>query len=223
MAANKHEIVIQDTCILFDLVDLNLLKDFFQLDFVVFTTSQIIAEIQTETHKEEIEEYLDNGKLKVDSDGIYEAIISIFDEFAALSFADSSVLELAIRKDAVLFSSDGSLRKISKRKKIIVRGTLWIIEKLYNAIVFLLGKQVASFVFKKYANKEVNFDKDFRYKGIKKDNILYVPIHHPSYILVYKRKQLDNYVTNIRKLCNQKFSNIIYRTASTHSIQRQFH
>jgi len=139
VAANKHEIVIQDTCILFDLVDLGLLKDFFQLDFVVYTTPYVIEEILTENHKKEITFYQNNGQLSVDSNGTLEAITTIFNEFEELSFADSSVLELAIRRDAVLFSADGSLRRISRRKKVIVRGTLWIIEKLYEEKLITLG------------------------------------------------------------------------------------
>lgn len=142
MAANKHEIVIQDTCILFDLVDLSLLESFFQLDFVVYTTPYVIDEILTENHKEEITIYQQNGQLQVDSSGTLKAISKIFNEFGGLSFPDSSVLELAIRKDAVLFSADGSLRKISRRKKIIVRGTLWIIEKLYEEKLITLNAAI---------------------------------------------------------------------------------
>ena len=131
MANKKHEIVIQDTCILLDLVDLSLLKEFFQLDLEVYTTIQVIDEILTEPHLSLIKSYLESDQLKIDKDGTFEAITKIFNEFAGLSFADSSVLEVAIRRDAVLFSADGSLRKISKRQKINVRGTLWVIENLY--------------------------------------------------------------------------------------------
>lgn len=75
------------------------------------------------------------------------------------------------------------------------------IEVLKPSIVFLLGKQVASFVYKKHGYKEVNFDKEYNYSGIRIDNVLYVPVHHPSYVLVYKRKQLDSYINGLRKLC----------------------
>ena len=142
-------------------------------------------------------------------------------------------IEIPLRKHIYFYKTN--LVKCLPLKKEKIRYPLKCeMEKCYSnfedeinilrpSIVFLLGKQVASFVFKKQANKEVNFDKDFQYQGIKKDNILYIPIHHPSYILVYKRKQLDNYVKNIRKLCNQKFPNIIYHTHLTRSIRRQFH
>lgn len=53
-------------------------------------------------------------------------------KYPGLSIADSSVLELAIRKGAIIFSSDGSLRKISVNKNLTVRGVLWIIEELYK-------------------------------------------------------------------------------------------
>jgi len=77
------------------------------------------------------------------------------------------------------------------------------IDILKPSIVFLLGRQVASFVFKQHGYKDINFDKNYDYSGIKVNNILYVPVHHPSYILVYKRKQLDNYINGLRKLCEE--------------------
>lgn len=126
----EKEIVIQDACILFDLVDLSLLEVFFQLDLVVMTTPNVISEITNEDQWKQIEIHLDNGQLTVDSDGLLEDILEIYEKFAGLSIADSSVLELAQRKDAVIFSSDGSLRKIATRKRFVVRGTLWIIEAL---------------------------------------------------------------------------------------------
>lgn len=127
---HKNQIVIQDACILFDLVDLSLLRVFFQLELIVFTTPQVINEITDENQWAEIKHYLNDGKLTVDSEGVYEEIVKIYEKYSGLSVADSSVLELAIRKNAVILSSDGSLRKIATRINYIVRGTLWIIEEL---------------------------------------------------------------------------------------------
>lgn len=129
--SDKKEIVIKDACILFDLVDLNLLEDFFQLELAAFTTPQVIGEITNEMQWEEISKFVNNGNLQIDGDGEFEVIAGIFDEFAGLSIPDSSVLELAIRKDAIIFSSDGGLRKISVKKNLTVRGILWIVEELY--------------------------------------------------------------------------------------------
>jgi predicted nucleic acid-binding protein len=129
--SDKKEIVIKDACILFDLVDLNLLEDFFQLDVSAFTTPQVIGEITNEMHWEEVLKFINKGNLQIDANGNFEVIAGIYDEHAGLSIPDSSVLELAIRKDAVIFSSDGSLRKISVKKNLTVRGVLWIIEELH--------------------------------------------------------------------------------------------
>jgi len=133
MASDKKEIVIKDACILFDLVDLNLLEDFFRLGLSAFTTPQVIAEITNETQWGEVSKFIKNGKLQIDAEGEFELIAGIFDEHPGLSIPDSSVLELAIRKDAIIFSSDGSLRKISLRKNLKVRGVLWIIEELHSS------------------------------------------------------------------------------------------
>lgn len=130
--SDKKEIVIKDACILFDLVDLNLLEDFFQLDVSAFTTPQVLGEITNETQWAEVSKFINNGKLQIDADGDFEVIGGIYYEHAGLSIPDSSVLELAIRKDAIIFSSDGSLRKISIKKNLTVRGILWIVEELHN-------------------------------------------------------------------------------------------
>lgn len=128
--SDKKQIVIKDACILIDLVDLNLLEDFFQLGFIALTTPQVVGEITYETQWQEISKFIDNGSLLIDANGEFEAIQKLFDEYPGLSLPDSSVLELAIRSDGIIYSSDGSLRKISVKHELTVRGILWIVEEL---------------------------------------------------------------------------------------------
>jgi len=135
---DEKEIVIKDACILFDLVDLNLLGVFFQLALNSFTTPQVIGEITNEEQWVKISRYIDDRTLKIDDEGHFETILEIYEKHPGLSIADSSVLELAIRKKAIIFSSDGSLRKISTRNNLIVRGILWIIEELYKKEIISL-------------------------------------------------------------------------------------
>ncbi|MDJ1502048.1 hypothetical protein [Xanthocytophaga agilis] len=130
LASNSSEVVIKDSCILFDLVDLALIEGFFQLDLVVYTTTQVINEITNETQLKEINEYVKSGKLNINGDGDLETILSLSIENRGLSIADCSVLELALRKNAIIYSADGSLRKVATRKNLQVRGVLWIIEEL---------------------------------------------------------------------------------------------
>lgn len=129
---DKKEIVIKDACILFDLVDLNLLQDFFQLEVVAFTTSQVIGEITDEQQWEAISKFIKAGKLLIDDHGELQEISRINGEYPGLSLPDSSVLELAIRRNAIVYSSDGGLRKASVKEGITVRGVIWIIAELYS-------------------------------------------------------------------------------------------
>lgn len=66
-------------------------------------------------------------------------------------------------------------------------------------IVFLLGEKVYSSVGK---HLKINFEKwnEFEYHYKEYNGIYYVPVHHPSYIYVYKRKQIDQYMDGIRKI-----------------------
>jgi predicted nucleic acid-binding protein len=130
--SSNEEIVIKDSCILFDLVDLGILKEFFLLDLTVFTTPQVMEEITNEVQLTAITEYVVNRKLNIDEFGSLDSIQAIISDNPGLSFTDGSVIELAIRKSAVILSSDKTLRNESQRKGLIVRGILWIIEELHT-------------------------------------------------------------------------------------------
>jgi rRNA-processing protein FCF1 len=126
----KTEIIIKDACILFDLIDLQLLGHFYELNLTVLTTPQVISEVTNEEQLIEITHYVDNGKLIIDGAGIFEEIVEIIDTNPGLSFTDGSVMELAIRKHAAILSSDKSLRNESQRRNIPVNGMIWIINEL---------------------------------------------------------------------------------------------
>ncbi|HMJ47817.1 MAG TPA: uracil-DNA glycosylase family protein [Ferruginibacter sp.] len=71
---------------------------------------------------------------------------------------------------------------------------------LKPSVVFLLGKQVATFVLKKLSISEFALDENFNYSAFTINNIQFIPIHHPSYILVYKRKFIPQYMDAIQAL-----------------------
>ena len=130
LSNSSNRILINDSCVLFDLVDLNLLDEFFLMEYSFYTTAHVIEEIKDDTQISSIEKYITNGVLNIDNLGSLESIEPIFDEYPSLSYTDSSVLELALRIDGILISSDKSLRNISKRNNIEVKGFLWIVFKL---------------------------------------------------------------------------------------------
>lgn len=71
------------------------------------------------------------------------------------------------------------------------------IEALKPSMIFLLGKQVATFVLGKQSLGSFSLNDNFEYDSYTINNILYVPVHHPSFILVYRRKYIENYIKGI--------------------------
>lgn len=69
-------------------------------------------------------------------------------------------------------------------------------------IVFLLGEKVYSSVGK---HLKIEFEKwnEFEYHFKEYRGTYYVPIHHPSYIYVYKRKRMDEYIEGVEKIITQ--------------------
>ena len=70
-------------------------------------------------------------------------------------------------------------------------------------IILLLGKQVASFVLKNKGVSKVDLDGKFNYRLIFIEGIYYLPVHHPSYVLIYKRKHVQNYIAKIKQVLSR--------------------
>lgn len=88
------------------------------------------------------------------------------------------------------------------------------ISDLNPSLVFLLGKQVSTFVLKKlgYGNN-ICLDENFHYEPFEANNIAFVPIHHPSYVLVYKRKYLNKYASSIQNFFTEMVMPAACKTA----------
>lgn len=142
MVISRKKILINDSCVLFDLVDLNLLEEFFHLEYIFYTTLQVIREITDDIQMLKIEKHISNSTLKIDISGSLESIESLFDQYPSLSYTDCSVLELATRVKGILISSDKSLRNISKRNNLDVKGVLWVINELLVKSIISKGNAI---------------------------------------------------------------------------------
>ena len=92
------------------------------------------------------------------------------------------------------------LRYPSKKEIESCIGNLIIeINEIKPKIVFLLGNKVSTAVGKTFELK-VNGLNEFDYEIYDKGGIGFVPIHHPSYISVYRRKFVDLYLSNIKNI-----------------------
>jgi DNA polymerase len=87
---------------------------------------------------------------------------------------------------------DGKIRYPTKQEKI--QGLEKLLEEMdfhQPKIVFLFWKEVSDFVFQKLQWEEISEWKVF------KNWILFIATQHPSYIFVYKRKNIEEYVQKI--------------------------
>jgi len=132
---DDNQILIKDSCILFDLLDLGLLKEFFSLKYEIYTTLYVVSEVTSKSQLDEINQYITAGRLKIDSDGSFETIQTFLENHPGLSLTDCSILELAIRRDGIILSADKTLRNIATRKHLNVRGMIWVIDLLVEGNV----------------------------------------------------------------------------------------
>lgn len=76
------------------------------------------------------------------------------------------------------------------------------IEALTPKIVFLLGTQVTAAVGQRFGLAFKGWE-GFNYGYLQANKVYYVPIQHPSYIYVYKRKQVEEYLASLEQLISE--------------------
>ena len=65
------------------------------------------------------------------------------------------------------------------------------IKELNPKIVFVLGKNTYNFIYKYFKKNNIDIN-----------NLIY--LEHPSYIYVYKRKYIDDYIKKVIDICNEE-------------------
>jgi len=94
--------------------------------------------------------------------------------------------------------NNGKIRYPSKNEMMACYSNFKIeIEMIKPNIVFMLGKQVATFILKMKGKNLFNLSQDFQYDKFEINGVSYIPIHHPSYILIFKRKQKEAYINAV--------------------------
>ena len=131
------KIIVNDANILIDLVELKILPYFFQLEFEFHTTAIILEEL-FEEQKEELIPYIETGKLIVDdmAEEDFVEILMIRTTKPALSEQDCSAFYQARKINAVLVTSDNTLRKFARANNLEVHGHLWVFDNLVEKSIF---------------------------------------------------------------------------------------
>ena len=122
--------ISSDTNIWIDFAQINRLTFPFMLDYVYCMSTDAIAD--------ELISPPDMGKRLIDS-GLRPVEINDEEYFLALEYGsrckklsvyDRLALAIAKKRDYVLLSGDGALRKAAKLEGVEVRGTLWVFDQL---------------------------------------------------------------------------------------------
>ncbi|MCF6296064.1 MAG: hypothetical protein L3J25_10300 [Flavobacteriaceae bacterium] len=133
---DQVKIIIKDSCIIIDLIELELIDFFLKLEYHILTTENVVEEITEINQKEKLGKLISVNSIMVDGDFDLNKVFDIMNNNGNLSFTDATVLELALRSEGILLTSDNALRRESKKLQRKTHGILWVIEALYeNGII----------------------------------------------------------------------------------------
>lgn len=125
-------IIINDANILIDLVQVNLMSEFIQLDLELKTTDFVFEELN-EDQKIVIEEYINSGEIELiitEEEEDFQSISAILENSSGLSFEDCSVWHYADKLNGILLSGDAKLRRQATANGISVKGILYVFDQL---------------------------------------------------------------------------------------------
>lgn len=126
------KIAITDACIFIDLIELRLTSQFFGLQVEVHTSLDVYNELYPE-QQELLKAYQSIGKLIIHNLTPEEKIQIQNETFPrSLSEIDKSVLFLAEKHNAMVISSDKSVRNYAKSRSIEYHGIFWIFDCLID-------------------------------------------------------------------------------------------
>ena len=129
------KIAVTDACIFIDIHNLRLTPSFFLLPLEIHSTVDVLNELY-EDHKQFLQAFISVGKLtlhslsETDRKAVLEADFPL-----GLSEADKSAIYIAANINAILLSSDKTVRRYAKRKSIDCHGMLWLFEYLVDSLV----------------------------------------------------------------------------------------
>jgi predicted nucleic acid-binding protein len=119
-------IVVSDTSVLIDLVDADIVDEFFSLEMDVRTNTLVIGELDEE-YRPEIDETL--LTIDIPGEAMMQRIGASRVSLPALSLADTAALLQAQDLGAMLLTGDKALRRCAE-SLVEVHGSLWIFAKL---------------------------------------------------------------------------------------------
>lgn len=124
-------IVLTDANILIDLIELDLLKECFALDFRIHTNTAILSELDAEQLLA-LQPFLDSEKLHADSlsEEDLAAAALMYREKTGLSLFNCLALLQSEKLGATLLTSERMLHKFCRSRGVSANGHLWLFDQM---------------------------------------------------------------------------------------------
>ena len=128
------KLIITDTNVLFDVIKIGALTDFFNLDYDICTTVFVIEEIRPSGQRELIGTFIRANKLTViEFTGEEIEEVMNFEIANCLKrFTDKSVIWKSAQLNCPMLTGDKKMREIAVKIGIEVHGSIWVIDELFN-------------------------------------------------------------------------------------------
>ncbi len=132
------KVVVNDTNIFIDLINMGLLEEFFSLPWEVHTTELVLLELSREGQCETIQQYKENAQLHVPTFDPEEMrnIVGLLPsnrKKSDVSIVDRSVWYYAKKNGFVLLTGDRELRIVSESDNVEVHDIIYVIDCIIDA------------------------------------------------------------------------------------------
>lgn len=138
------KIIITDTNVLFDVIKIGALPEFFSLDYDICTTVFVMHEIIPSPQKEMVETFIRAKKLTVFGFSAEEVEeVQNFNTGRDLRrFTDKSVIWKSLQLNCPMLTGDQKMREVAEKMSIEVHGSIWIIDELIGKNLISTDKAI---------------------------------------------------------------------------------
>ena len=148
------KLLITDTNVFFDLMNIEALPEFFGLDFEICTTDFVVNEILRLEQAEQIQNFIRSKQLTVinfSADEI-EEVVNLKTKRTLRRIADKSVLWKALQLKCTLLTADKSLRNEAEENGLEVHGSIWVVLLMVDSNLLSVVKGIELFEKLKIVN-----------------------------------------------------------------------
>ncbi|MCB9245675.1 MAG: PIN domain-containing protein [Flavobacteriales bacterium] len=153
-------VVVTDVSVFFDLFEIQVLPEFFALEWEIHTTDFVYNEILQANQKEVFEVFERSKRLNIlkFSSEEEKQVRNFKTRLSIRSIADKTILWKALQLEATLLTCDRKLRKEAEGHAIEVRGSIWVIEQLVENDVIDSTRGISLLENLKMTNNRLPFD-----------------------------------------------------------------